>query len=198
MSIREERKRESHDRIVEAASRLLREHGIEGAGVAEIMREAGLTHGGFYSHFDSREELVAEAVTHAANRSRSGLFARLDGRTGVEWLRAAFRRYLSRAHRDDPALGCPLTSFAGEVARRDEEVREAFEAELRRTAEHFRDQLHSADVRDPAGRALALIALCTGGLSLSRAVSDPALSDRILRACRDLAARGYDDPAADG
>ncbi|MEE8310823.1 MAG: TetR/AcrR family transcriptional regulator [Candidatus Binatia bacterium] len=192
MSVRREQKQESHERIVESAARLLRERGVDGAGVADIMREAGLTHGGFYAHFGSRDDLVAEALSHAADQSRSRLFARLSERRGVAWLREAVRRYLSPAHRDNPAQGCPLTSFGPDVARRESptEVRKAFDRELETTVAGFREHLDEAGAEDPDGRALALIALCAGGLTLSRAVDDRRLSDRILRACRALAEQG--------
>lgn len=196
MSQRSERKRESHDRIVESAARLLRERGVEGAGVADIMRAAGLTHGGFYGHFASRDELVAQALAHAADHSRSRLFSRLRGRRGVAWVREAVRRYLSPAHRDNRAEGCPLGCFAADVGRRDADdasVREVFDHELAAAADGLREHLDEAGVDDPAGRALALLALCAGGLTLARAVSDRRLSDRILRSCRALAAEGFEN-----
>jgi TetR/AcrR family transcriptional repressor of nem operon len=192
MSVREQKKQESRDRIVAAASRLMRERGIGGIGVADLMREAGLTHGAFYSHFDSREQLVAEAVEHAADRSRSRLFAKLGKRRGIDWLRGAVQRYLSREHRDHPEQGCPLTSFSGEIARRNTDVRTAFDRVLEEAADGFRYQLDEAGAADPRGRSLALLALCTGGLALSRAAADPRLSDSILKACRELAMTGIE------
>src|SRR3954469_796148 len=116
-------KEKNHAQIVEIAAQKMRESGTEGPGVAEIMRAAGLTHGGFYKHFDSREDLVAEAVERAFadNTRRSARFETLA--EYADW-------YLSPAHRDGPGTGCGIAAFSADAARDTERVREAYGAQV--------------------------------------------------------------------
>jgi TetR/AcrR family transcriptional repressor of nem operon len=188
--LRRSQKDASRERILNAAARLMREGGIDGFGVAEAMNEAGLTHGGFYAHFASKDELVAQALTRAAESSRGQYFAGLRGKRGVQWLTAAARRYLSRAHRDDPGNGCPYATLATDAGRRSARVRGAFDRQLRESAKTFEEHLREAGCGQPEDRALALLALCAGGLAFSRAVEDVTLSDRILEACNSLVRDG--------
>ncbi|MGO4721895.1 MULTISPECIES: TetR/AcrR family transcriptional regulator [unclassified Inquilinus] len=173
----------SHDRIVRIAAARFRESGVDGLGVAELMQEAGLTHGGFYRHFASRDDLVAEAVEMALGHSRvQTTTTRPDGapRDYAEFVAT----YLDPAHRDDPANGCAVAALAGEAGRLDERPRAAF-------TRQFKSNLDSVAAmqraKDPdASRAYALLAASAlvGAVALSRAVSDPALSDEILAAVR--------------
>jgi TetR/AcrR family transcriptional repressor of nem operon len=175
-------------RIVEAASRRFKRQGYAAAGLGEVMRDADLTVGGFYAHFESKEALLAEALELALDENARRLFAGLEGLQGEEWLREVTRRYLSRQHRDDAAEGCPAPSIAAEIARGAPEVREAFERSLLRCLAAMQSRAPERGALDPEGRALATMALYVGGILLSRAVRDPDLSDRILRSCRRLAA----------
>lgn len=176
--------------IVRAAGRLFRARGIEGVGVADVTRAAGLTHGGFYGHFASKEALAAEAIAEAFAEGRR----RLGGR-GVE---GYVRGYVSRAHRDHPEDGCPLLAFAGSAARGEE-----IEAALAEGAEALIDSLAAqlearADEAAEARRERAAVLLATaiGGQVLARALAgaDRDLSDRVLARTRATAL----DLAGDG
>jgi TetR/AcrR family transcriptional repressor of nem operon len=158
-------------------------------GGPTIMREAGLTHGGFYVHFASRRHLVEEMPRRASEEGRTWYFRGLAGRAGLDWVVAAVRRYLTARHRDTPEAGCPVAALSGDLAREDAGLRRVFEDELGKIVGEFRRHLAEAGEPDVEDRALALVALCAGGISLARAVSDRRLSDRILRACQRLAER---------
>ena len=172
-------KTRNHDRIVEIAARRIREQGTDGPGVAEIMRDAGLTHGGFYKHFGSRDELVAEAAQRSYEESAAALDGVLEG--ADDPLRAFVDWYLSDAHRDDPGSGCAVVALGGDVPRADEAIREAYTAQVRRYLGRLGELMDSGD------DTVALSTL-VGAVLLSRAVSDPELSERILRDAREALA----------
>jgi len=195
VTVRAGRKAETRDRILEAAARLLRERGFEGVGVAEIMDQAGLTHGGFYAHFASKADLLRDAFAGAARAARARYFGSLGERRGAEWVRGAVRRYLSRSHRDDPGGGCPYPALGNDTARRGADVRRVMDDELRKSARGFEINLEEAGVARASDRALALLSLCAGGVALARAVHDPKLSEQILTACRQLAMESLPEPA---
>lgn len=159
---RQRQKQQTREAILESASRLLRERGPDGASVSEVMGGAGLTVGGFYAHFASKEQLLAETLQRAAR-------ARWDPLV-EQGLLTLIRHYLSRSHRDHPAEGCPLPAT---VSQAEGELRAVLAEELR----HYSERV-----------PLGLIALLYGGLSLARAVDGP-LSDEILRSCRQFAKR---------
>jgi TetR/AcrR family transcriptional regulator, transcriptional repressor for nem operon len=173
-------------RILDAARRLFKTRGYPGTGVDAIMASEGLTAGGFYAHFDSKEALLAETFTQAFEATREVLLRPLEGRSGVDWLRVVVRRYLSRAHRDNAADGCPLPTLGADVARTSETVRAQFQRYFEALADECERKLDGSPglVRD---QVLANLAMCVGGLVLARAVSDASLSDRILRSCRRYA-----------
>jgi TetR/AcrR family transcriptional repressor of nem operon len=196
MRYSKEHKAETRRKILDAAGRLFKEHGYGGIGVDAIMAEVGLTAGGFYAHFPSKEALFAEAMSVALDKS--DVLRRAKSRPAKN-LQEPDRRtasrsalhnltssYLSRAHRDAVADGCPLPALTPDIARSGEATRECYEGRLRQ----FLVQIE-ADLPDgltpQSDRALALIAQCVGGLMLSRAVKDGKLSDQILRACRQAA-----------
>jgi len=183
-----EQKARTRARILTAAGRRFREKGYAAAGVDDLMSKAGLTAGGFYAHFHSKEDLFAATLGAVAPFSVRRLTEGLEGREGAEWLREVARRYLSRTHRDDKAKGCALPALAAEVGRRGPRVRAAFEAYLRGTLEGLAGKAPAGRGLTPEDRMLATVALFAGGLMLARAVGDEALSRRILRACRRLAA----------
>lgn len=174
-------------RILVAAGRVFRRKGYVGSGVDGVMREAGLTHGGFYSHFASKEVLFAEMVTDALGRTAELMGTVDEGREGVAWLRAAVRRYLSRPHLRAVEEGCAMPAIVSELGRAGDAPREAFEARLLELLDDAEGKAPPGLALDPSDRLLATVALCVGGLSLARAVKDPSLSDRILAACRKLA-----------
>lgn len=185
LSKRGERTRET---ILEAASRRFRERGLAASSVGEIMRDAGLTHGGFYLHFDSKTELEAEAFSTATRGNRRRWFAGLNQTEPERRLERLVRRYLSPAHREGPAEGCPFASLAGEIAAGgSDELREAYERELKKSAAGVAEQVDGRTRGERMDRALGVLAVCIGGIMMARAVRSRRLSDRILRACRKFA-----------
>lgn len=177
----QEEKARTHERIVETASRRLRERGIEGIGVADLMKEAGVTAGGFYKHFTSRDELVTEAI-----RASFGNWARRieHGRkTGAPvGFGDLVREYLSPAHRDDPATGCPMAALAPDLARSSPETRAVATESLGRAIELLASLLG----KSPRARAQAILAYAAmvGAVSLARLATDPELSSEILGTVR--------------
>jgi TetR/AcrR family transcriptional repressor of nem operon len=180
-------KQRTRRRIVEAAARRFRVSGYRAAGVDQVMKDAGLTAGGFYAHFSSKETLLAETLGLSLEEVRTQLLGGLDGLEGVAWMQAVARRYLSRAHRDQPGAGCPLPTLGGEIAREGEEPRLALQSYLQQIVAELAPKAPAGPGLDPEDRVLATAALFTGALMLARAVPDEALSDRILRVARRLA-----------
>jgi TetR/AcrR family transcriptional repressor of nem operon len=180
-------KERTRRRILRAAARRFRQKGFAGAGVDSVMRTAGLTAGGFYAHFGSKEALLAEALALAEAQVQERLLAGIDDLEGIDWLREVIRRYLSRGHRDDVAKGCVLPTLTAEAPRLGGRARASLEAYVRRIADGFEAKTAGLPGLEPKDRVLATIALCAGGLMLARAVRDEELSDRILLACRRLA-----------
>lgn len=168
-----------HQRIVREASQMFRERGFDDVTVAEVMKAAGLTHGAFYSHFDSKESLMAAAIAYAMEITHQGV--EKGFRTG-EGRAAYIDRYLSAKHRDHPAAGCAMSTLAGEV-RNEPEVRGAFTAELKAIVEAM-----GGDRRD----ALATVAAMVGAMTLARAVNDDVFSKEVLSAVKS---RLQDDAA---
>jgi len=193
VSTRTEQKERTRQDILASAIRLLRERGIDGASVAEVMKGAGLTVGGFYAHFGSKDELVGASLRQSMRQLWDEMFAAMGSARGAEAVTMLMRRYLSRSHRDHPAEGCPLPAVVGDAAQASPIVREALADELVRNAERLGERLDGESRRQ---RALALVALMYGGLGLARALAGTPLSDEILQACRDFARRAF-GPAAD-
>jgi TetR/AcrR family transcriptional regulator, transcriptional repressor for nem operon len=176
----QEEKAKSHQRIVEIAARRIRESGTDGPGVAEIMSEAGLTHGGFYKHFGSRDDLVAEAVEAAIVQGRE----RLDAQTnGAEDPLAAFvDGYLSTEHRDDPGTGCSVVALGADAARADDRVRASYRGQVESYIARMEGLLGGDE--EVRRRAIAAVTSMVGALLISRALDDEALSEEILREVR--------------
>ena len=152
------------------------------------MNAEGLTAGGFYAHFNSKETLLCETFDLAFAQTTARILAGLSDCEGIEWLGEVVRRYLSRPHRDDVGEGCPLPALSAEVARSNARVRRRFQTFLEELVAEFEHKL-SGSVGAPKDRAIAALALCVGGVILSRAVKDAELSDQILQACRRDAVR---------
>jgi TetR/AcrR family transcriptional regulator, transcriptional repressor for nem operon len=160
-----------HERIVKEASRLFRERGFENVSVAEVMKAAGLTHGAFYAHFGSKEELQAAAVAYGQKVS----LERMQRSASKKSKETYADRYLSPWHRDHPGDGCTMAVLAQEVARSTPELKAAFEQGL--------ENFLSAEGEDRK-KAIFQVAAMIGGVVLARAVQDPRLSDEILRSVR--------------
>jgi TetR/AcrR family transcriptional repressor of nem operon len=184
-----EQKERSHQTILESAARLLREKGISGARVADVMKGAALTVGGFYAHFASKDELVNEALRRTGAELRSRLFARLGEKPAADRAEVVLKRYLSAAHRDASAtLGCPLPAVVGEVGTSAPQHREVLAEQVQAMAAGLEEHLPAGRLIPRRQMAIALVALMYGGLSLARALRGTELSDEMLRACRALGA----------
>ncbi len=181
-----ERKEQSHERILASASRLLRERGIAGAGVADVMKGARLTVGGFYSHFASKEVLIDEALRRTGSELRARLFERIEEKPEADRAEVILKRYLSAAHRDELVAGCPFPSVVGEVATTSTEYRAVLADQVEAMTSALEPHLPGARAASRRTLALGLVALMYGGLSLARAVRGTALSDEVLKACRAL------------
>jgi TetR/AcrR family transcriptional repressor of nem operon len=181
-------KERSHSGILASASRLVRQRGIAGARVVDVMAGAGLTVGGFYAHFASKEALLEETLASCSNLMRERLFAKLDEKPAPDRALVALKRYLSARHRDDLEAGCPLPAVVGEIGTTAHEYREAVADHVDEFAGALAAHVHGAPL--PARTmALGLIALMVGGLSLARATRGTPLSDEIIAACRAFGAR---------
>ena len=176
------RKEATHERIVEAAARAIRRSGYDGTGVADIMKDAGLTHGGFYAHFASREAMLAEAADRAgaeANTASARIAADAPPR---EALQALVRAYLSKAHLDNPDKGCPVAALGSEMPRQAPEVRRAATRRIKEMIDLVARQ--SPDWGKPGAheRALVTVSTMVGALVLARAVDEPRLSNAVRSA----------------
>ena len=184
MNQKTKQKQMSRNAIAASAAALLRERGIRASSVMDVMKGAGLTVGGFYNHFDSKEELFVETLRNATSADWEHLFKSAKGDSPRSRALSVITRYLSRKHRDNKETGCLLPSAAPEVARAGEPYRSALEEELSIIVSSLARMLDAgAESRE---KSLGLIALMYGGLSLSRAVADTRLSDEFLRAAKKL------------
>jgi TetR/AcrR family transcriptional repressor of nem operon len=176
----------NREKVLEVAGALFRERGFDGIGVADIMKHAGLTHGGFYGHFDSKDDLAAEITTRVLGRE--GWMQRLTGAASPS-LGDVVRSYLSPRHRDDVGRGCLFAALASDVARQPRGVRRAFTEGFRVRVETFRKLVRGRSAAARRQKALATMAGLVGALVLSRAVDDSALSAEILDATAATLAR---------
>jgi TetR/AcrR family transcriptional repressor of nem operon len=177
-------KQATRRKILDAALVVFRRDGYEGAGVDAVMAEAGLTAGGFYAHFKSKEALFAEAFVDALKNARLIRGLESEGVEGAERIRRIVAKYLSPAHRRFVTKGCPMPPLLGELARQGETVRRDFEGVLEEVVAALVPHVPGDAAPDREDRVIALLATLIGGLSLSRAVADEATGDRILAACR--------------
>lgn len=174
-------------RIVAQARRAYLCHGEAGIGVDGIMKRAGLTAGGFYSHFESKDALFALALDDAFESSMKIFFRDLETLDGIDAINTLTRRYLSRDHRDDVAEGCPLPQLAADVARAGEPAQSIFETRLKELIGRIAPSLSPHGDQDSKEQALALLALYVGGMTIARALKGRPLSDQLLLACRKQA-----------
>jgi TetR/AcrR family transcriptional repressor of nem operon len=173
-------KNKTHKRIVKIAARRFREEGLAGVGIAELMKEAGLTVGGFYKHFDSRDDLVAEAVGSAFGTWKRQKDAAASGGQPLTYARL-IDNYLNEAHRDDPGTGCAYSALAGEIARSDKQTRALASEQVGDDIQLIASLLPGKDKRAARSRAILTFSTLVGAMSLARAVSDEELSREILK-----------------
>jgi TetR/AcrR family transcriptional repressor of nem operon len=174
MRVSREQMAENRRRILDVASRLFREKGFDAVSVAEVMNAAGLTHGGFYGHFSSKDDLVAATVAHALAADTAGGGS----------LKAYLEAYLSPRHRDNAANGCPTAGLAADIRHQTPAARLAMTQGLRSQVERVGLALPQADPAEKRRAAIGIWAAMVGAVILSRAVDDPAFSEEILQQTR--------------
>ena len=181
MKVSREQAAQNRERVVETAAKLFREKGYDGIGVADLMRGAGLTHGGFYGNFGSKEALMKEAVTYALDKGVA-IWDKLALKRPEDPLDAITSAYLSAAHRDHPGQGCAIAALGPEVARLAPEVREAMTEGVRKQLDKLAALMPPEDAGEKRQAALVTYASMVGALVLSRAVNDAPLSEEFLSA----------------
>lgn len=187
MSTRAQQKQQSRSRILQSAARAVREKGYAGVGVADVMRQAGLTHGGFYAHFASREELLAAAVVYAGEQAAELLQTLARGEAPEPpGLTELVDTYLSSLHLSVPGFGCPMPALAADTARQSGPVRHALDLRVDFMSQWLSEALKRAGVApDECGpKALTAVATMVGAMSLARATADRERAEAVLQAAR--------------
>jgi TetR/AcrR family transcriptional regulator, transcriptional repressor for nem operon len=174
----QEDKAASRAKIVAAAAHRIRESGLSGFSIADVMKDADLTHGGFYVHFDSRDELIAAALDQALRESK--VVYEDDSPLSLKQI---VTQYLSRAHRDAPTAGCAVVAVASEISRSDGEARTVMDAHLKR---YFQKISASLDGSSDHELAIPIVCMLNGALTLSRLLDDKIISDKVLKETRDF------------
>jgi TetR/AcrR family transcriptional repressor of nem operon len=189
MRVSREQADQNHQQMLSAAARLFRERGISATGVDAITNHAGLTHGGLYSQFGSKEALAAEAIRFAAGRSKRVWERAAQRKRGKNVFPEIVAGYLSREHRDAPGNGCVVAALGADIARQPRAVRQAFTGSAKKVLEYLAEHTPGNDRASRRENATAAFACMVGGLILSRAVNDDVFSEEILK----IAARGTID-----
>ena len=180
------RKEETRERILRAAARAIRKHGYEGVGVADVMKEAGLTHGGFYAHFKSRDALLAAAVDQEGVESSEYLTRAIAAAKSGQELTALVDAYLSDGHVAAPEQGCAVAAAGSEVPRQEAQVRRAASRRIKDFIGLIERQFPEWGKSAAHDNAMGIAATLVGSVVLARAVDDPQLSKRIRKAAREL------------
>jgi TetR/AcrR family transcriptional repressor of nem operon len=186
-------KQATRRRILEAAGRRFKRDGIDGAGLATVMADAGLTNGAFYAHFSSKEDLVANVLAEQLRAQRQSLDAEPSDRAGLE---AFVRSYLSPEHRNQFADGCPSAALLDEIARRPADTRDVFTEEVMGVVDDIAARINPTNVEAGRVDALAVFGLMVGTLQLARTLTDRQLSDRLLDRGVETALKLLDEVAA--
>lgn len=182
-----EHKEETHLRIVTTAASLFRKQGYKATRIDAIMKLAGLTSGGFYAHFNSKEQLFTEALILAAQEPRKLYYEGIETSKGVSWLKKIVKRYLNLSHRDNLTEGCPFPALLSEFPHLSNEAKEKVEQELKKSIEVLVEKMPKYSDLDTYDRVLATLSLFVGSLSLSRSVKSEKLSRQILKASQKFA-----------
>jgi TetR/AcrR family transcriptional repressor of nem operon len=180
------RKELTHDRIVDVAAAAIRRSGYDGIGVADIMKEAGLTHGGFYAHFDSRTQLLAEAIDHAGAKSMERMRKVTERAAPEDALRAFVDAYLSDAHVETPEAGCTLAALGTETPRQAPEVRQVCSRRLKDMVDLVERQLPDWGAPGQHDKALAILSCMVGAMVIARASGDERVSKDVRNAAKKL------------
>lgn len=177
-------KTETHERIVAKAAEEFRRHGLDGIGIANLMGALGLTHGGFYAHFPTKDDLIVEASVCIVEQNAERLLAAAAAAPAGRAVQAIIDSYLSPEHRDNRAMGCIVPSLASELVRRPDSVRDGFSKAMAALFERLAAYMPGTTKRMRIDQGIALFSAMAGAVLLARAISDPDLSDRVLRSAR--------------
>ena len=178
-------KARTRQKVLAEAAKVMRAEGLQGMGVANVMAKAGLTHGAFYAHFDSKDALIAETILEMAQAARGKFDVVTDGLEPAEALRKYVAFYLSPRHRDNTETSCPLPWLAGEITRLEAPSRKRYGASVAGLTELLAVRLRALAHADADAAASSVVAELVGALALSRAVGDKAQSDAILQRSKD-------------
>ena len=179
-----EQREKTHDSLVEAASTLVRRDGPDKISVSELMKSVGLTHGGFYYHFSSREDMIARAIERAFASTQERLEGICHNRGPADALREYVGRYLSPEHRDHRSTGCPIATLTTHVALLGDDSRQAFEQGAARLTSLLARMLEQVGHADAGALAISVMSEMSGALAIARVIVDRGRSDEVLRICR--------------
>jgi TetR/AcrR family transcriptional repressor of nem operon len=179
-----EHKQRTHEKVVQEAANAIRQHGPDKIGIASLMSKLGLTHGGFYAHFNSKDDLVAEAISHMFEDRMEAFRKCLAGAEPAEGLASYIDLYLSIRHRDRRDKGCPVASLASDIARMPLVARKRFEVGIQHLTDAFTDVLKILDKPQPEILAASVVAEMVGAMTIARAITNSDLSERILDTAR--------------
>lgn len=178
-------KSETHAKLVRLAGRVLREKGPEKLAVADLMQSAGLTHGGFYAHFKSKDVLLSEALEGVFNESRRKFQRVTEGLPPREALARYIDFYVSPAHRDDLSRECPVVALNSDLPRQSRKFRATFDAGMQSLVRCLKDWTEAAGISDSEALAASVLSAMAGAVAVSRTVSDKRLSDELLKSTRE-------------
>jgi TetR/AcrR family transcriptional repressor of nem operon len=185
MRYAEDHKQATRAKVLKAASRVIRQHGPDRVAVAGVMAEVGLTHGGFYAHFTSKDDLLVQAIGQMFLESRDNFAAVVGDRPPLEALKAYFDFYLSPSHRDRRDRGCPLPALSADLPRLPPPSRELYGEGVARLTNLLARRMEVAGCAEPDETASSVLSEMVGAVALARSVSDRSQSDRILKASRE-------------
>jgi TetR/AcrR family transcriptional regulator, transcriptional repressor for nem operon len=184
-------KAETHEKIIKAAARSFREHGSEGQGLARLMEDAGLTHGGFYRHFKNKEDLYVDAITRGLQQTADKMVAAAAQATRGQQLRAIIECYLSPGHLEDPGGGCVLSTLSAEIARQRPGVRARINVAMKSYRERLLPFLPGKGEAEKKRQFMVLFPAMAGVMMTARATSDPAERKEILATARQFYTRAF-------
>lgn len=177
-------KERTHQKLLHEASLAIRENGPDKVAVAGLMAKVGLTHGGFYAHFKSKEHLVADTIAYMFDDQIEEFNKRMQGLSLKQCLAQYIDRYLSMQHRELRDMGCPMAALNSELSRMPDSARQAFELGMKKSVEAIAAILQRLDKHDPEALAVSVLSEMIGALSVSRAVMDAKFSEQILNAAK--------------
>jgi len=189
-------KQKTREKVLKAAAKAIRAHGPHRVGVAEVMRDAGLTHGGFYAHFESKDDLVAAAIGQMFEQARARFFSEVKDYPPARALNAYVDFYLSQGHRDARSSGCPIPALAGDLPRLDRAARTRFAEGVAALTSAVAERIGQLGHDEPEPLARSIVAEIVGALSLARAEPDEQKSNQMLVDSRELVKKrlGIADP----